>query len=109
MPSSANIKNQTPLSTQETLRVLSDRLPEIKREFDVSELAVFGSVARNEARIDSDLDVLVMFGGTPTFDNFMGLKLYLEDLFGVSVDLGIPKDIRPRLRSRIEGEARYVS
>ena len=109
MPPSTKIQSHKPLRAREALRELSERLPEMKRRFDVSELIIFGSVARDEARIDSDLDMLVTFVGTPTFANFMGLKIYLEDLFGVSVDLGIRSDIRPALRSRIEQDSRYVS
>ena len=109
MPSSINIQNRKPLSAQGTLRVLSERLPEMKRQFDVSELAIFGSVARNEARTDSDLDVLVMFAGTPTFDNFMGLKLYLGELFGVSVDLGTKSSLRKEIRPYVEPEMIDVS
>jgi predicted nucleotidyltransferase len=89
--------------------LLSEHMPEIRRRFEAQSLAVFGSVARNESRADSDLDVLVEFAGRPTFDNYMGLKLYLEELFGVAVDLAIPSDLRPALRPRIEQEALRVS
>lgn len=83
-------------------------MPEIRDKFAVRSLAIFGSVARDEARSDSDVDVLVEFSGRPTFDNYMGLKLYLEELFGTSVDLAIPSDLRPALRPRIEQEALRV-
>lgn len=96
------------MNSDDALRLLSDHLPEIRQRFGVRELALFGSVARNEARPDSDVDVLVAFTGTPTFDNYMGLKLYLEDLFGTRVDLAIHSDLRPALRPRIEQEALYV-
>ncbi len=73
-------------------------MPEIRRRFGVRELAIFGSVARNEARTDSDVDVLVEFAERPTFDNYMGLKLHLEELFSAGVDLAIRSDLRPSLR-----------
>ena len=47
--------------------------------FGVRDLAVFGSVARGDASDASDLDVLVDFVGSATFDGYMGLKLFLED------------------------------
>ena len=97
------------ISAEESLQMLSQRMPEIRQRFAVRSLSIFGSVARNEAEGDSDLDVLVEFDGRPTFDNYMGLKLYMEELFGVAVDLAIPSDLRPALRPRIEQEALRVS
>ncbi len=88
---------------------LSDLLPIARERFGVRELAVFGSVARGEASATSDLDVLVDFVGLATFDGFMGLKLFLEDSLGVKVDLVTRAALKPRLRSRIEAEARRVA
>ena len=50
-------------------------------------LALFGSVARDEATDSSDVDVLVDFGAPPTFDQYMGLKIFLEDLLQCQVDV----------------------
>lgn len=72
--------------------------------FDVASLALFGSAARGELGADSDIDFLVEFGGPATFDRYMGLKLYLEDLLGRPIDLVTAKALRPELRSRIAGE-----
>lgn len=77
--------------------------------FDVKSLAVFGSVARDEARPDSDIDILVEFNGPTTFDQYMNLKFYLEDLLGCRVDLVTRKGIRPQFASTIEREARRVA
>ncbi len=79
------------------------------RVFKVKSLAVFGSVARGEARPDSDVDVLVEFEGPATFDRYMQLKDFLEDVLGASVDLLTRKGVRPELASSIEQEAVYVS
>lgn len=97
------------MNATETLHLLSERMPEIRQRFGVRELAIFGSVARNEARPGSDLDVLVEFADRPNFDNYMGLKLYLEELCGTGVDLAIPSDLRPAVRPRIEREALHVT
>lgn len=70
----------------------------------VRSLAVFGSVARGDARPDSDLDVVVDFAGPPTFDQYMELKILLEDLAGRRVDLVTRKALRPEIRSAIEAE-----
>ncbi len=73
------------------------------RELGVTRLGVFGSVARGEARPDSDVDVLVELD-EHTFDRYMDVKLYLEDLLGRSVDLVLADRIKPRLRERILSE-----
>ncbi len=96
------------MNVHETVQLLSEQMSDIRQRFRVRDLAVFGSVARNEARHDSDLDILVDFADRPTFDNYMGLKLYLEELFGSGVDLAIRSDLRPSLRPRIEREAVHV-
>ena len=77
--------------------------------FGVKSLAVFGSLARGEARPESDADVLVEFHGPTTFDQYMELKFYLEGLLGRRVDLVTPKALRPSLLERIAREAVYVT
>ncbi|MCX6669736.1 MAG: nucleotidyltransferase family protein [Methanothrix sp.] len=74
----------------------------------VKTLAIFGSVARDEASPDSDVDILVEFQGPATFNGYMDLKFFLEDLLGRPVDLVTRKSIRPRLKTQIEREALYV-
>lgn len=78
-------------------------------QFGVASLAVFGSVARDEARPESDVDILVEFAGVATFDRYMGLKIYLEDLLGAPIDLATPRALKPRIRPAIEREAIYVA
>jgi predicted nucleotidyltransferase len=75
---------------------------------NVKRLAIFGSAARDEARPESDVDVLVEFAGPATFNGYMDLKFFLEDLLGRPVDLVTSRSIRPGLMEKIESEARYV-
>jgi uncharacterized protein len=96
------------VNRQSILDRLNTEASDIRRRFGVKDIAVFGSVARDEDREGSDLDVLVTFEGTTDFDRFMGLKLYLEDTFGRSVDLGTPDTLRPELRSRVERDLIHV-
>lgn len=85
--------------------MLRGYLPALRRDFGVRRLAIFGSTARGDARDDSDIDLLVDFELGPTFDSFMGLKLFLEDQLGRRVDLVTPDALKPRLRPIIEREA----
>lgn len=88
---------------------LAELMPAVRARFGVRDLAVFGSVARGDASDGSDLDVLVDFVGSATFDGYMGLKLFLEDSLGVKVDLVTRTSLKPRLRARIEAEARRIA
>jgi predicted nucleotidyltransferase len=90
---------------QEALAALRGYLPELRREFGVRHLALFGSTARDEAREDSDLDLLVEFDRVPTLDSFVGLKLFLEDHIGRKIDLVTPDALKPRMRPVVEREA----
>lgn len=78
-------------------------------ELGVKRLAIFGSVARGEARRNSDVDILVEFEGTVTFDRFMDTKIYLEDLLRRKVDLVMPSALKPRLKARIAKDLLYVA
>ncbi len=87
-----------------------DRLTErLKRDYHVAALHVFGSVARNEARADSDLDLLVDFTDAPTFARFMDLKFLLEDELELRVDLVTRDALRPRIKAQVLAEARRVA
>jgi predicted nucleotidyltransferase len=96
------------MNSHEVLDILSRHKPEIARRFGVDDLAIFGSVARNESRVGSDLDVLVVFTNRPNFDRFMDLKFYLEDLLGLAVDLVTDAALRREIRPSVEREALRV-
>jgi len=90
------------------LRKLRGHLPELK-ELGVRHLSVFGSVARGEATSDSDVDVLVDFGSPPTFDQYMDVKIALEDLLARRVDLVTTTGLRDEVRPYVEREALSVA
>ncbi len=92
------------MDKQKVLTCLKDSIEEIRQRFPVKTLAVFGSVVRDEAVDSSDVDVLVVFNQRATFDIFMDLKFYLEELLGMSVDLVTDKALRPQVRRAIEKE-----
>ena len=90
-------------SQNEILKTISEHRDEINR-FGVRRLGLFGSAVRGEATQESDLDFLVEFQ-TKSFDAYMDLKFFLEDLFRCQVDLVIADAIKPRLRESILKEA----
>ena len=96
------------MTRQAILERLRLEAPELRRKYAVKSLALFGSMARGDDREGSDVDVLVEFEGKATFDNFMGLKLDLEDLFGRPVDLLTPNSLNPAIQAEIEKDAILV-
>ena len=97
------------MDRSEILNRLRAKGPEMRKQFGVRSLRLFGSVVRDEATTNSDVDVLADFGGPPTFDQYMDLKFFLEDLLQIKVDLVTESGLRPRLRPRIEEEAIRVA
>jgi uncharacterized protein len=89
---------------QLVLDSLGDRIETI-HSFGVSSLALFGSVARDEATETSDLDFLVEFEGSATFDRYMDLKFFLEDLFNKPVDLVTKKSLKFQITETVLAEA----
>ncbi|MEO1750328.1 nucleotidyltransferase family protein [Thiofaba sp. EF100] len=83
---------------------LAQAKPELQRRFGVTRLALFGSTARDEARADSDVDVLVAFDGAASAARYFGVQFYLEDVLGSPVDLVTEKALRPELKPFIEAE-----
>lgn len=81
----------------------------IKNKFGVKKIGVFGSFVRGEELDNSDIDILVEFEkGQKTFDNYMELKFYLEDLFDRKVDLVTISSIKPQLKDNILDEIVYM-
>ncbi|MEO7152360.1 MAG: nucleotidyltransferase family protein [Burkholderiaceae bacterium] len=79
--------------------------PTLVDRYGVTALALFGSTARDTARDDSDIDILVSFDGPATSERYFGVQFFLEDLLGRPVDLVTDKAVRPELRLFIEKEA----
>ena len=93
------------MSSSETLAVLREHKPVLCERFRVVELALFGSTVRDEARPDSDIDILVSFDGPADPECYFGVQFYIEDLLGRRVDLVTDKALRAELRSYVEAEA----
>lgn len=90
------------------LELLAASKPVLAERYGVTDLALFGSTARETARGDSDVDVLVAFDGPATSERYFGVLFFLEDLFGCPVDLVSAKALRPELRPFVEKEAVHV-
>ncbi|HLE90625.1 MAG TPA: nucleotidyltransferase family protein [Anaerolineales bacterium] len=86
------------------LALLKSRRRRLKK-FGVHSLSIFGSIARDQARKNSDVDILVDFEKPVGLFEFARLQLYLEEVLGRKVDLVTPEALRKELRDDILREA----
>jgi predicted nucleotidyltransferase len=94
------------VTRQEVLTKLAASRPDLDR-FHVTSLSIFGSMARDEASADSDVDVLVEFDPQAVVGlfEFVRLQRYLTQLLGRRVDLATPDALHKALRASILSEA----
>ncbi len=96
----ANISNEVLFKIKGLKEELADR-------YSVLSIGVFGSAVKGRYSKESDVDILVELND-PTFDHYMELKFRLEEILGRDVDLVLKDSLKPRLRTVIEKEVRYV-
>lgn len=92
------------MKRDEVIAILTARQEELKA-LEVKSLDLFGSVARDQAGPDSDVDFLVEFTKPGGLFQLFRVQHYLEDLLGCSVDLGTRKALREHLREPVLEEA----
>ncbi len=96
------------LSRDEVLSQLRKHKPELEKRFGVANMLLYGSVARDEATADSDINLLVSFYGPTTSERFFGVQFYVEDLLEHPVDLVTERAQRKAGRPYIGAGAVYV-
>jgi len=95
------------LQVNEIKLLLGSFLPDLKRRYPISNLAIFGSYSRGEATNDSDLDIMVEFNGEIGWD-FFDLANELEKILRKKVDLISSKAIKPHYWNYIKEDLIYV-
>ncbi len=94
-------------SASEIMKILNNNMDYMRKEFSVRKIGVFGSYIKNSANSNSDIDILVEFE-KKTFDNYMDLIFFLEEILGKKVDLVISDAIKKRIQPSILRETQYV-
>jgi predicted nucleotidyltransferase len=90
------------LTRESTVRRLRELAPQL-RERGVASVALFGSVARDEAQAGSDVDVLIELSKPMGFE-FFALEDYLTDMLGAPVELSTRAGMRPRVLAAAEAD-----
>ncbi|CCI00827.1 conserved hypothetical protein [Microcystis aeruginosa PCC 9443] len=96
----SGLGKETEMKRDEVLAILDAHREELQK-LGVKSLSLFGSVARDEAHADSDVDLLVEFNRQGGFFQLLQVQYYLEDILGCSVDLGTQDALREHLREPV--------
>ncbi|MGA7827529.1 MAG: nucleotidyltransferase family protein [Geobacteraceae bacterium] len=93
----------------EIIMFLQAHKDEMAQRFGVVSIGLFGSYARGEAREDSDIDIAIeLRPEKKSLSNFFGIRRYLEQQFGKTVDLGIESTLKPLVREIVAKEIIHV-
>jgi predicted nucleotidyltransferase len=95
-------------SVEEIREIIDQHRPELKSQFHVDQIAVFGSYARGTQKKRSDIDFLITFDRAISLFDHVDLTIYLKELMGCKVDI-IPHDnLRPELREYVLKDLVYL-
>ena len=97
------------MKREAVIQILLANENDLRSQFGVKSLALFGSVARGEATEASDVDLLVEFNRPTGYFGLIVLQEHLEGLLRCTVDLGTPHSLKPRLRARVLQECIHVA
>ncbi len=89
---------------------LQAKKADLKAQYHIKQLGIFGSYVRGEAKPDSDLDLLIEFEAGQHFGllTFCHLENYLSELLGVNVDLVMKDSLKPKIGRQILSEVIYI-
>jgi predicted nucleotidyltransferase len=96
------------VSRQEVMARLKSLKGELATRYDVREIGIFGSVAREEHDAGSDIDLLVEFGSQADLLTYIGLWQYLEDSFGIKIDLVSKGGLRREMRDAVMRDVLFI-
>ncbi len=97
------------LNRDQVIQILKQHHQELVERYPIESLSLFGSVARDEARPESDVDLLVEFSQPVGLFQFVELQQYLESILGVKVDLGTKRSLKAVIKNRVLEESIRVA
>ena len=83
------------------LRECQSELHKREHEYAIDSLAIFGSVARRQNRLQSDIDILIHFSKLPSLFELVRIELFLAQKLNMRVDLAVENGIEPEFAARI--------
>jgi len=79
--------------------------PYLKKKYNISGIALFGSYVREEQTDKSDIDILVDFQKVPDLLTFIEIEEFLKEKLKTTVDLVPQRKLKPQIKSQILKEA----
>lgn len=96
------------ITKSDIVKTIQENMKEIKT-YGIKKIGIFGSMATASNTEESDIDILVEFQkDKKTFDNYMELKFFLEELFHRKVDLVIEDALKSRIKDTVLKEVSYA-
>ncbi|HLB69808.1 MAG: nucleotidyltransferase family protein [Candidatus Methanoperedens sp.] len=92
----------------EQIAEIKDRIINALRRNDVNRASLFGSVVRGELTAENDIDILVEFRGRKSLLDLVGLRLELEEVLNMKVDVLTYNSLHPLLKERILHEQEVI-
>ena len=92
----------------ELLSKLANVKDELRQQFGIEEIALFGSYSRNEAKDDSDVDIAVISMKEKDYFTLIDAMKYLEKKLHKKVDMGFFDSMRPFIKRRIKEDMIHV-
>jgi uncharacterized protein len=89
--------------------IITDLKPVLQSQFGVKHLYLFGSYARDDASPISDVDFLVEFSRPTGLFGLASLQLFLEEKFGLKVDIGTLESLKPYVKEEVEKDVLLVA
>ena len=96
------------MTTSELLTTLKSLKQELKTQFGIEKIALFGSYARGEATEESDVDIAVISMDEKNYFTLIAAIHYLEEKLNRKIDMGYFDAIRPFIKQQIKDEIIYV-
>ncbi len=95
-------------NSEQILAFLREHKGELRARFGVTRLGLVGSYARDEANVDSDIDIVVTLQSDNTFRSFFGLLHFLQDNLQGPIDLATEASLKPLIKESLLKDIRYV-
>jgi len=88
----------------EPIQEIKEKITPILQRYGIEKAAIFGSLAKGKAKINSDVDILVEIKGDMSLLDFIGIKIELEEALKMKVDLVEYDTIKPTIKEKILAE-----
>lgn len=92
----------------EILKKLKKLKPILEKDYNITEIGLFGSYLRGEQNQDSDIDILLDHKSGLTFFKLIDLENLLNQTFNIKVDIAFKKYLKKNIGKRILSEVNYV-